>query len=160
MAEVTDRIKRLGEYFIEMKVASAKNDVEGVQEYIYVTVSFPHEWVLDGRTAERFNVDCANEGGVTYFWAVMDVGFEKVFDAIDYNIKVNKEAQEKVVIFNEKLRELRDLFSDESYDVETLKSLRFEFTNKAEEVPSKLPFVVEKAEKPGKKKTKLEEVNE
>ena len=157
MAEVTERIKRLGDYFIEMKVASATNGDADATEYIYVTVSFPHEWVLDGRTPDKFNVDCANENGVTYFWAVMDVGFEKVFDAIDYNIKVNKEAQEKVVIFNEKLRELRDIFSNEDYDVETLKSLHFEFGAKPE---SKLPFVVDKPEKQTKKKPKTTEVTD
>ena len=157
MAEVTDRIKKLGEYFIEMKVASATNESGEPVDYIYVTVSFPHEWVLDGRTATKYNVECANENGVTYFWAVMDVGFEKVFDAIDYNIKVNKEAQEKVVIFNDKLRELRDLFSDESYDVETLKSLRFVF-DAPQEAPSKLPFPVDKPAEKGKKTPKGTEV--
>lgn len=159
MAEVTNRIKNLGEYFMEMKVASAANEAGETVEYIYVTVSFPHEWVLDGRTAAKYNVECANENGVTYFWAVMDVGFEKVFDAIDYNIKVNKEAQEKVVIFNEKLHELRDLFSDESYDVETLKGLRFVFDT-PQETTSKLPFPVDKPEKPVKKKKTTEVVDE
>lgn len=145
--DIKDRIKALGSYFNEMKVATGNNG----EEYIYVTVVFPREWVLDGRTIEKFGVDCSQENGITYFWADLNTEFSVVFDAIDYNIKVNKEAQEKVVIFNEKMKELQDIFSDEENDLEKLKSLTFTFNN----VKITPPF---STEKPNKKKVKTTEV--
>jgi hypothetical protein len=37
----------------------------------------------------------------------MNTDFSTIFDAIDFNVKVNLDAQEKVVLFNEKINELR-----------------------------------------------------
>lgn len=141
---IRERIKLLGDYFNEMKVASGENG----EEYIYVTVVFPREWVLDGRTLEKYNVGCSNENGLTYFWADLDTDFETVFDAIDFNIKVNKEAQEKVVLFNQKLTELRELFGDESNDIEKLRTLQFTFPGGE----SSLPFDPQKTQKKQKSK--------
>jgi len=148
--DIKDRIKNLGDYFNEMKVATGENG----EEYIYVTVIFPREWVLDGRTLDKYGVECSTENGITYFWADLDTEFSTVFDAIDYNIKVNREAQEKVVLFNKKIGELREIFSDEENDIEKLKSLEFVFAGEKE---SALPF------NPGKKKktkTETEKVDE
>lgn len=144
--DIKDRIKNLGDYFNEMKVATGENG----EEYIYVTVVFPREWVLDGRTLDKYGVGCSTENGITYFWADLDTEFSTVFDAIDYNIKVNREAQEKVVLFNKKIGELREIFSDEENDIEKLKSLEFVFAGEKE---SNLPF------SPVKKK-KTEKVDE
>lgn len=132
--DIKDRIKALGDYFSEMKVASGNNG----EEYIYVTVVFPREWVLDGRTEEKYGVECSTENGITYFWADMDTEFATVFDAIDYNIRVNKDAQEKVVLFNQKINELREIFADEENDIERLRSLVFTFMTDKE--GSNLPF--------------------
>ena len=77
-----------------------------------------------------------------------------MFDAIDYNIKVNKEAQEKVVLFNQKIGELREIFSDEENDIDKLRTLEFVFSGDKE---SNLPF------NPGKKKktkTETEKIDE
>lgn len=145
--DLKDRIKLLGNYFNEMKVASGENG----EEYIYVTVSFPREWVLDGRTLEKYGVECSSENGITYFWADLNTEFSTVFDAIEYNIKVNKEAQEKVVLFNQKINELREIFADENNDIEKLKTLSFEFIG---EEASNLPFVPQ-----GKNKTKTKKEN-
>ena len=145
--DLKDRIKLLGDYFNEMKVASGENG----EEYIYVTVSFPREWVLDGRTLEKYGVECSSENGITYFWADLNTEFSTVFDAIEYNIKVNKEAQEKVVLFNQKINELREIFADENNDIEKLKMLSFEFIG---EETSNLPFVPQ-----GKNKVKTKKEN-
>lgn len=145
--DLKDRIKLLGEYFNEMKVASGENG----EEYIYVTVTFPREWVLDGRTLEKYGVGCSSENGITYFWADLNTEFSTVFDAIEYNIKVNKEAQEKVVLFNQKINELREIFADENNDIEKLKTLSFEFIG---EETSNLPFVPQ-----GKNKVKTKKEN-
>jgi len=150
--DIKDRIKALGDYFNEMKVATGENG----EEYIYVTVVFPHEWVLDGRTLEKYNVECSTENGLTYFWTDLDTEFSTVFDAIDYNIKVNKEAQEKVVLFNQKINELRQIFADEDNDIEKLKTLEFTFTS--ENGGSSLPFVTKDRKKKKNDKPETTEI--
>lgn len=150
--DIKDRIKALGRYFNEMKVASGENG----EEYIYVTVSFPSEWVLDARTLEKYNVNCSTEQGITYFWADLDTEFTTVFDAIDFNIRVNREAEEKVVLFNEKIKELRAIFADENNSTEKLKTLKFTFFEGSPETPN-LPFNPKKRDK---NKKEGEEVNE
>ena len=136
MTDIKDRIKKLGNYFNEMKVGTGQNG----EEYIYVTTVFPREWVLDGRTLEKFNVSCTQENGLTYFWADMNTDFSTIFDAIDFNVKVNLDAQEKVVLFNKKMDELRNIFADEDNTIDKLKTLVFTFG----EQKSALPFTVDK----------------
>ena len=120
--EVTERISKIKEYFREMKVATTE---EG--EYIYVTLVFPGGWILDGRTLDKFNVECTTENGISYFWAPIETGISTVFDAVEYNIKSNKEAQEKVVLFNDMVKQLQDIFSDDENDIEKLKTLTISF---------------------------------
>ena len=150
MTDIKDRIKKLGSYFNEMKVGTGQDG----EEYIYVTTVFPREWVLDGRTLEKFNVSCTQENGLTYFWADMNTDFTTIFDAIDFNVKVNLDAQEKVILFNHKMEELRDIFADEANSIEKLKTLTFCFG----EQKSALPFTVDKdSTKKVKNKIKNEE---
>lgn len=148
MTDIKDRIKKLGSYFEEMKVGTGNNG----DEYIYVTMAFPKEWVLDGRTLEKFGINCSSEGGLTYFWADLNTDFSTLFDAIDFNIKVNLDAQEKVVLFNSKIGELREIFANEENTIEKLKTLTFTFGESDE--PSKIPF---QTNKKVKIKNKVEE---
>ena len=158
MADITQRIAKIKDYFQEMKVA---NTEEG--EYIYITTVFPSGWILDNRTPEKFGVECVTEKGLSYFWAKIDVGLDRVFDAVDFNVKVNKEAQEKVVLFNEKVKELQDIFADEDNDIERLKTLQMVFIDDAKEEPqapqfqTTLPPVVPPIKKPGRPKKTEEE---
>jgi hypothetical protein len=146
MSDIKDRIKKLGAYFNEMKVGTGQNG----EEYIYVTTIFPREWVLDGRTMEKFNVSCSQENGLTYFWADLNTEFSTLFDAIDFNVKVNLDAQEKVILFNSKIDELKTIFADENNDIDKLKSLKFVFDDVK---PSSLPFTVTQDTKKKKVKT-------
>lgn len=50
-------------------------------------------------------------------------GFDKIFDAVEYTIRFNMEAQERLTLFNEKVEELKKLFVEES--LERLKTLSF-----------------------------------
>jgi hypothetical protein len=56
------------------------------------------------------------------------VGFDKVFDAIEYNIQFNQEAQAKVNLLRTKVEELKTIFETE--DIETLKTLEFKYKQK------------------------------
>ena len=143
--EISERIKKLGNYFDEMKVVN----VDG-EQVIYVTVSFPRGWVLDEEFAAKKKVTII-EGtniGQYSFCTTIDVGEQAIFDTIDENVKKMHEAIERGKLLNEKKQELIELFQDESISIEKLRTIKFSMDDV--EVPE---IVVPKAseEKKGKK---------
>ena len=120
---IQERINKLGDYFKGMQV-SAENGI------IYVTVQFQKGWACSEVTEHNFGVKAVQDEvpGVFYFFTDMEVGFDKVFDAIDYNIHFNEEAQAKVNLLREKIEELRNVFENE--DINVLKTLEFKYKKK------------------------------
>lgn len=58
------------------------------------------------------------------FWgAEQDVELDDIYDFIARTARINVEAQQKKVLFDAKVREMRDLFA--SYDLDVLKDLQF-----------------------------------
>lgn len=127
--DIKERIENIKEYFHSMNVA-AENGI------IYVLVSFPKGWGCSELTEYNFNVKTVQDEtpGYFYFFADLTVGFDKVFDAIEYNITFNEEAQAKVSLLREKVEQLKDLFENE--DIDTLKTLEFKYKKKKNK-PSK-----------------------
>lgn len=120
---IKERIKKLGTYFNSMNIAAENN-------IIYVLVNFPHGWGCSEVTEHNFNVKVVRDEnpGFFYFFADMEIGFDKLFDAIDYNIKFNEDAQAKVNLLRNKIEELKDIFEQE--DIQTLETLEFKFKKK------------------------------
>ena len=131
---IQERINNLGDYFKGMQV-SAENGI------IYVTVQFHKGWACSEVTEHNFNVKAVQDDtpGLFYFFTDMEVGFDKVFDAIDYNIRFNEEAQAKVNLLRNKIEALRSIFENE--DIDKLK--RLEFTFKKPETKKKAKKVKE-----------------
>ena len=127
---ITDRIKKLGNYFKEMQIVT----LDGKQ-VIYVIVNFPSGWVIDEEIEEKFNVT-VSEGEYNEefdFCTEIDNGEEKVFDAIDYNIEKMKEAIERAQLLSEKTKELKQLFENESITLSQLRNLKIIY-NENEEI--------------------------
>lgn len=124
MNDVQFRIDKIKQYFKEMQVTT----VEGTN-VIYVIVVFPPKWIIDDEITEKYDVDvmAGKEEGEFYFCAEMMVGFDKVFDAIDHCIGVNKDAMERAQIFQEKIAELKEIFGDETKPIDMLRTLEFTF---------------------------------
>lgn len=118
-----EKIERLGKYFHSMNVASENN-------IIYVRVQFPKGWGCSEVTEHNFNVKAVKDEipGYFYFFASLEVGFDKVFEAIEYNIQFNEEAQAKVALLKDKIEELKDIFENE--DINVLKTLEFKYKKK------------------------------
>lgn len=126
--EIKDRIKNLGKLFKEMQVTL----VDG-EQYIYVVVVFHPQWDIDKeKTLSEYGVDAYEGNGTTdyYFVAPIESGFEKVFDAIEFNIQRNKTKIEKAEIFKEKLQELESLFENDDITPDVLKTLEFQYKDK------------------------------
>lgn len=120
---IKERIEHLGMYFNSMNVAAENN-------IIYVRVQFPKGWGCSELTEHNFNVTAVTDEipGYFYFFANMEVGFDKIFDAIEYNIQFNEEAQTKVTLLREKIEELKNIFENE--DISVLKTLAFKYKKK------------------------------
>ncbi len=124
---IKERINKLGMYFSSMNVAAENN-------IIYVRVQFPKGWGCSELTEHNFNVKTVKDEipGYFYFFAELEIGFEKVFDAIDFNIRFNEEAQIKVNLLREKIEELKNIFETE--EIDTLKTLEFKYKKKREKI--------------------------
>ena len=126
MANMQERIAKLGKMFAGLNIG---NDNNGKQ-FIYLELVFPKGWGVSGLIKEKFQVNVVkNDTGTGYyFWAPIETGFDAVFDAADFNIKANEEAQEKKDFLAEKTRELQKLVLEE--DMSVLKTLEFKLKKK------------------------------
>jgi hypothetical protein len=126
MANMQERIAKLGKMFAGLNIG---NDNNGKQ-FIYLELVFPKGWGVSGLIKEKFGVNVVkNDTGTGfYFWAPIETGFDAVFDAADFNIKANEEAQEKKDFLAEKTRELQKLVLEE--DMSVLKTLEFKLKRK------------------------------
>ena len=144
MADIQDRIKNLNGFFREMQVTQIEETT-----VIYVAVSFPPKWIIDDEIEAKYEVSIRDgrEPGEYFFCAEISVGFDKIFDAIDHCVGVNKDAMERATIFQDKIKELKEIFANGTYTVAQLKALEF-------------VFPPQKKKQTGKKKTPLEEITE
>ena len=140
MNDMQYRIEKISDYFREMQVTQ----VDGTN-VIYVVVSFPPKWIIDDDVETKYEVSVRNgrEPGEYYFCAEISVGFDKVFDAIDHCIGVNKDAMERAKIFQEKINELKEIFGNGTYTIAQLKTLDFVFPPQKKKLPSKKKALIE-----------------
>lgn len=125
MTDVSGRIKKIEPYFRGMKVDNA-----GSEQVIYVMIELPPRWEIQPETEDRFDVSIGRDGGLFYFCAELEQGFDVIFNAIDYNIEKMKVAVERAQLFKQKTDELQKLFSNESISLEALKTLDFTYRGK------------------------------
>jgi hypothetical protein len=126
MANVKDRIERIRDYFVAMKV----EELEDGNQVIFVTVKFPTRWFILDNIEEKYGVvveRSKDEKGVYFVGASLEDGFEPIFDAIDENINVMELAEERTKLLDEKIKELKKVFDDADNTVEMLRNLEFSF---------------------------------
>ena len=127
MANLQDRIAKLGKYFIGFNIGQAPNG----DQVIYLELTFPKGWGVSTKVKDKFGVSIAKtkrEGGYYFYGSLTEVGFDNIFDAADFNIKANEEAQEKKNFLVEKVRELQKIVDEE--DMSTLRTLEFKYKKK------------------------------
>ena len=142
--DIQDRIRKVGTYFKGMQVTKVDDT-----DVIYVIVSFPEKWIIDDEVTEKFNVNVLDgkEVGELYFCTEMEVGFDKVFDAIDHCIAMNKEAMERTQLFQKKIAELKEIFGDGTNTIAELRTLEFTFPPQKKGIRKKKSQIDEIAEK-------------
>jgi hypothetical protein len=106
--------------------------VRKLQNYLTFDVSFPTTWKLPKKYVEEDKVMEQNSKVENYrlFSFVSEItedGIEKVSQNIQNIIKYNLEREEKEVLFNNKVDELKLIF--EKQNLKNLKNLKFDLIN-------------------------------
>lgn len=126
--DIKERIDNIRQYFVEMKVMAGDDG----SQFIYVSVRFPKNWIVNDELEKKFNVTVAEgDDGLLYFCTDIANGMDCVFDAIEYNVEKMQEAIERAQLLAAKTKELRSLFEDESIDISDLRGLFFSYGRKA-----------------------------
>lgn len=148
MADIKDRIDSIKEYFKGMQV----ENIEG-QQVIYVIVNFPKKWFIVEDLEDKFGiaVEKANKEGGWLFVAEFEVGFDVLFDAIEYNIEIMETAQERANLLQRKIVELKELFDREDVTLEMLRTLDFTWKGKKKPTAGKQKKIEEISEEEGNK---------
>ena len=114
--------------------------IEMYNEALMVKVVYPTNWKAYPSSDGRIKVTPSDDGTLTYYYAdSKDTSYEEMFDLVEETIKANNDIVLKLKLLKDKVIELKELFSELSYD---------ELTT--------LKFVTEKVkiEKPKRKYTK------
>ena len=141
---IGERISALGNLFLGFNIGNAKDG----SQVIYLEVAFPEGYGVSSLVEKKFNVKSVKtqKGPNTYYFytPLLTVGFDNVFDAVEFNIKANEEAQERRIFLAEKIKELEKIVSEEP--MEKLKTLEFKFIPKRKNKASSIPAEIENKE--------------
>ena len=118
-----DRMNALRPYF---------KGVEMYNEALIVRVVYPQNWKAYPSSDGRIKVTPSeNDPNETYYYASMnESSYEEMFDLVEDTVKANQEIALKLQLLREKGNELKELFSQLSYD--ELQTLEF-VTKKAKQ---------------------------
>ena len=117
------RIETIKPYFKEMQIIN----VEG-EDAVYIKVCFPQKWIIPD-DINKYKIETLKDKSTsdTIFFTELSNGYNKIFDAIEYTIKKNKDAEERINIFHQKIKELESIFKDETNKLDKLRNLSFTF---------------------------------
>ena len=123
--------------------------IEMYNEAIMVKVAYPNNWKAYPSNDGKINVTPSDDGTITYYYADSNnTTYEEIFDIVEETIKTNQDIILKLKLLRDKVEELKELFSNTSYD--DLLNLQFVIGK-----PKK-----EKRKYTKKKKEVVEETNE
>jgi len=115
---LTERIKKIEEYFKGMEIIS---------NTVIIKVQYGDKWGAYPSSDERIKV-AKSEEVINEWYYYSDYTYtiiDEIFDLIEETIEVNLSAIERLELLNEKMEELKNLFSNES--LSRLKTLTFVF---------------------------------
>lgn len=159
MADINQRIKNISDFFAGMQVENIENE-----NYIYVVVKLPQKWRVSYEdTINKFNVEIAPDEttpGQYYFIAKMEVGFDTVFDAIDFNIDRMKTIAERSQLLRQKITELQLIFENQEIPIESLRTLEFKYKQPKKKFPTPKKEIIEDINVEEENKSEIEQTEE
>ena len=119
MKTLQDRMNDMNPYF---------RGIEVYNSALIVKVVFPSNWKYFPSADGRIKASPSEEDqNLIYYYAdSSDTSYEDLFDIIEETIKVNLDTTLKLKLLKDKVEELRELFSEHTYD--ELQTLSFVFS--------------------------------
>ena len=104
------------------------NGIDIIEEYYVVRVTYKPTWSVhesDNKSIIVSNVNDAMDGEYVYAGKKSDVEIEEIYDEISLTVEINRNAEKKFELLNQKILELKSIFAQETY--EKLLDLTFVF---------------------------------
>lgn len=115
-----EKIISLSEYKLGFNIYSG---------HTIINVTYPKEWSVIKPENQEITFAQDEVNTETYFYsAPITFDMNNIFEIIEATIEFNKEMEKKILLFQEKQKELQNIFIEESY--ETLETLTFSFKKK------------------------------
>lgn len=115
-----EKIISLSEYKLGFNIYSG---------HTIINVTYPKEWSVIKPDNQQIAFAQDEVNTETYFYsAPITFDMNNIFEIIEATIEFNKEMEKKILLFQEKQKELQNIFIEESY--ETLETLTFSFKKK------------------------------
>lgn len=128
---------------IIIKLAPYNIVCKTVEGYFLVSLTFDKDWQIV--KPDNINVECGIRKGICYYSTpISETGIQEIFDSINETILYNENLAKKLELFETKMKEMQDLFTDE--DIETLKTLTFKFKRPKKTVKKQGPQIMENAD--------------
>lgn len=124
--DIKEQINSIKEYFLNFNINGS---------VAYVMAKFPSGWKLPDTDAlaEEYSVKITNDSKGLYFYDNIENGIDNIFEAVKYVISFNKEVEERMILFNSKIQELKEIFGREP--IEKLRMLTFLFNEPVSQAP-------------------------
>lgn len=127
MFNLQEKLIELSQYNVTFNVANGN---------FIIRVKYKTDWDIIKPANENISFyRDENDELLYYYVAPISITIDEIFYAIDETILFNKELEEKVILFNEKVKELQTIFAKES--IETLNTLEFKVKRKKEKKKDK-----------------------
>lgn len=115
-----EKIIKLSEYKLGFNIYNG---------YTIINITYPKEWSIIKPDSKDITFAQDEVNTETYFYsAPITCDMSVIFNCIEATIEFNKEMEKKINLFQEKQKELQNIFIEESY--ESLQSLTFSFKKK------------------------------
>ena len=104
------------------------NGIDIIEEYYVVRVTYKPTWSVhesDNKSIIVSNVNDTMDGEYVYAGKKSDVEIEEIYDEISLTVEINRNAEKKFELLNQKILELKSIFAQETY--EKLLDLTFVF---------------------------------
>ena len=104
-----------------IQLSEYKCSFKYVESYFLVSMVYPENWSII--PCEDKSIDVAEEGGVTFYAALIETDINKAFELIDDTISYNLDVEKKMNLLKFNINKLQEMFS--TMDLEELETIEF-----------------------------------
>ena len=123
--------------------------IRKLKNFMSFDLKFPAKWSLPKTLVEEnqivpFEVDDPNSKGISFVVEINEASFETTISKINKIIKINKEREQKEILFKNTIEQLKKTF--EQNDLDKLKDLYFDFADEVDDTSNLDAYDTEQSE--------------